>query len=83
MRAAEFGRPLLRATNNGVTAVIDHTGQIINIIPQFTEQVLRAEVMLVEGQTPYSKWGQFISWLFALMTLTIYLLDYFLKHKKQ
>lgn len=83
MRAAEFGRPLLRATNNGVTAVVDHAGMIVDIIPQFTEQVLRAEVILVEGETPYSKWGQFISWFFALVTLTIYLINHLLKRKKQ
>ena len=36
MRALEFGRPVLRATNTGVTQMIDHRGQIIAELPQFT-----------------------------------------------
>jgi len=82
MRAAEFGRPLLRATNNGVTAAVDHTGKVINVIPQFTEEVLRAEIMLVEGETPYALWGQFTQWLFALLTLLVYLVSRFSKRSK-
>ena len=56
MRALEFGRPLLRATNNGITAVVDHQGRFIDRIPQFEEAVLKAQVPLVEGRTPYSLW---------------------------
>lgn len=79
MRAAEFGRPLLRATNNGLTAVIDHKGNVAHIIPQFTEEVLKAEVTLVEGKTPFSQWGAFLSWLIPFSTLLLYLIRYFLK----
>ena len=82
MRAAEFGRPLLRATNNGVTAAVDHLGKVISVIPQFTEDVLRTEIMLVEGETPFSIWGQFTQWLFALITLIIYLVHHFTRRSK-
>jgi len=82
MRATEFGRPLLRATNNGVTAVIDHTGMIVKQIPQFTEQVLRAEVKLVNGETPFTKWGQFTQWFISLLTLVFYLLFSRIKQRK-
>lgn len=75
MRALEFGRPLLRSTNNGVTAVIDHNGNIIAAIPQFTESVLRAEIKLVTGQTPYAKWGQYIQWFIPLLTLIIFVIS--------
>ncbi|WP_440873762.1 apolipoprotein N-acyltransferase [Thalassotalea sp. PLHSN55] len=61
MRALEFGRPLLRATNNGVTAVIDHNGKITKVVPQFEEAVLRAEVTIVTGQTPYSRLKRLIN----------------------
>jgi len=56
MRALEFGKPLLRATNNGITAVVDHQGKFIDSLPQFKEAVLKAQVPLVEGRTPYSLW---------------------------
>ena len=47
MRALEFGRPVVRATNNGVTAVIDHNGNVIGEIPQFEEGVLKVDVSIV------------------------------------
>lgn len=77
MRALEFARPLLRSTNNGVTAVIDHQGKISKIIPQFEEAVLKSQVTLVTGNTPYSQWPRGILWLMILLPLTlIKLVDY-------
>lgn len=71
MRALEFGRPLLRATNNGVTGLVDHLGQVIAIAPQFEELVLKAKVKLVTGETPYSQWPRLILWLMILMPLVL------------
>ena len=71
MRALEFGRPLLRSTNNGVTAVVDHQGKIIKTIPQFEEAVLKAEINLVSGITPYSQFGGFINWFIPFLVLLI------------
>lgn len=78
MRALEFGRPLLRSTNNGITATVDHLGNITAIIPQFEEAVLKTEIQLVTGKTPYSQWWQFIQWLLPLMMFIGY---YFYKKK--
>jgi len=69
MRALEFGRPLLRSTNNGITAVVDHQGNFIARIPQFKEKVLKAEVALVKGETPYSQWPRMILLLLIIMPL--------------
>ena len=71
MRALEFARPLLRSTNNGITAVVDHKGDFIARIPQFEEKVLRAEVALVTGMTPYSQWPRLILLLMVLITFII------------
>ncbi|WP_417703397.1 apolipoprotein N-acyltransferase [Rheinheimera aquimaris] len=57
MRALEFGRPLLRATNNGVTATVNAAGEISKVAPQFTEAVLTDTVRLTAGATPYSRFG--------------------------
>ena len=67
MRALEFGRPLLRSTNNGITAIVNHKGSFIARIPQFEEKVLKAEVPLVIGQTPYSQWPRLILLLMILV----------------
>jgi apolipoprotein N-acyltransferase len=71
MRALEFGRPLLRSTNNGVTAVVDHQGNFIARIPQFTEAVLTTEIALVTGKTPYSQWPRLILLLMIVIPLTL------------
>ncbi|WP_448567440.1 apolipoprotein N-acyltransferase [Thalassotalea ganghwensis] len=63
MRAKEFGRPVLRATNTGVTAVIDSHGKIIDILPQFKQAVLKAEVELTQGMTVYQHIAPFAVWL--------------------
>lgn len=58
MRALELGRPLVRATNNGVTAVVNENGKITEQLPQFETSVLRAEVKLVKGETIFYRYGQ-------------------------
>ena len=57
MRALENGRYLIRGTNNGVTALVDHRGRLISQLPQFEPGVLRGEVLVMSGITPYSRWG--------------------------
>lgn len=71
MRALEFGRPLLRATNNGITAVVDHKGAFIARIPQFEEKVLKATVPLVSGKTPYSQWPKLILLMMIIAPILI------------
>lgn len=56
MRALESGRWMIRATNNGVTALIDPHGQVQGILPQFEQGVLRGEIVPMQGQTPYLRW---------------------------
>lgn len=57
MRALENGRYLLRATNSGVTAIVNPKGQIQSKLPQFQEGVLRSEVWAMEGMTPFNRFG--------------------------
>jgi apolipoprotein N-acyltransferase len=57
MRAVETGRPMLRATNTGMTAVIAPDGSIQAALPAFTQGVLRTEVRAWAGMTPYARIG--------------------------
>jgi len=57
MRALEAGRYLIRATNNGVTALVDARGHIIKQVPQFERTVLSGEVYAMQGMTPFSRTG--------------------------
>jgi apolipoprotein N-acyltransferase len=56
LRTLEFQRPMLRATNTGATAVIDHAGRVTAELPPFTQGVLDAAVEGREGLTPYARW---------------------------
>ncbi len=56
LRAIENGKPLLRATNDGVTAVIDARGQVTAQLPQFEPGVLRAAVLPQQGATPFNRY---------------------------
>ncbi len=57
MRSLEAGRYMLRATNTGVTAVVDPRGAVVARLPSFTEGVLEARVHGREGATPYVRTG--------------------------
>ena len=57
MRAMEFERPFVRATNTGATVVIDHHGQVTHAAPRLTQAILVGEVNGREGLTPYAWWA--------------------------
>ena len=57
MRALEFQRPMLRATNTGATAVIDHTGVVTARLAPLTQGLLDAEVQGRTGLTPFAAWA--------------------------
>jgi apolipoprotein N-acyltransferase len=68
MRALETGRMMLRATNTGVTSVIDRDGRVLHALPQHIEGVLTATVQGYAGSTPYSRLGNApVAVLLALM----------------
>ncbi|TDP73317.1 apolipoprotein N-acyltransferase [Roseateles toxinivorans] len=56
MRALEFQRAVVRSTNTGATAVVDHLGRIGPRLPALTEGILEAEVQGRVGVTPYARW---------------------------
>ncbi len=57
MRAAENGRWLLRGTNNGITAIVNARGEIVEQLPQFVAATLRGEMRVMKGKTPFSLVG--------------------------
>jgi apolipoprotein N-acyltransferase len=57
VRAKETGRPLLRATNTGISAIIDHRGEILARSTQFEQVVVRGEVVPMQGETPFVRFG--------------------------
>ena len=66
LRALETGRWLLRGTNNGITAVVDHRGKVVARLPQFERDVLVAEYQPRRGETPFMLAGVWPTLLLAL-----------------
>ncbi len=71
MRALENGRYLLRATNNGLTVLVDHKGRIIQSLPQFEAAIMTATAMIMSGVTPFHRFGQTPILILCAMMLAI------------
>ena len=71
MRAQETGRYMLRATNTGVTAIVDQRGRVVKSAPQFTATVVDGSVQGFSGSTPYVWWG---NWPFLGIAMAMLLL---------
>lgn len=56
MRALEFARPMVRATNTGATVIIDAQGRVTHALPRHTRGVLEGQVQGAQGLTPYARW---------------------------
>ncbi len=72
MRALENGRWLLRATNNGITAIVDADGVIRDRLPQFKAGVLTGEYREMTGRTPFNLLGPWPLYL-GLLGLAVWL----------
>jgi apolipoprotein N-acyltransferase len=57
MRAVEMGRPVLSASNDGITAIIKPNGKIQAIVPQYQSVVLTDTVQAYTGKTPWQRAG--------------------------
>ncbi len=69
MRALETGRPMLRATNTGATAVIDPQGRVTAQLAPFERGTLAATVQGTSGRTPYILFGNKLVLALILLAL--------------
>ncbi len=80
MRAIEFERPFIRATNTGATVIIDHTGRVTHSLPRHTRGVLTGQVQGRGGNadngfglTPFARWvshvGLWPYWILGIGTV--------------
>lgn len=69
MRALESGRFMVRATNTGVTAIINHNGEVEKLAPTFTTTILEGKVQAFQGSTPYVRFGNYPALLLMILLL--------------
>jgi apolipoprotein N-acyltransferase len=71
MRAIEAQRPLLRAANDGISAIVGARGQVLARAVQFAPTVLRGTVQPRTGQPPYARIGNWLIVLLGLLGATV------------
>lgn len=69
MRALETGRYLIRATNDGITALIDDKGKVVETIPRFEKGVLSGTAVTMTGITPFMRFGSWPTLLLCLLLI--------------
>ena len=69
LRALETGRPMLRSTNTGMTALVAPDGRVEAVLPAFAAGALHVAVRGYQGLTPYARWGNWAAVLAALAVL--------------
>jgi apolipoprotein N-acyltransferase len=57
VRAIEHGRNIVSVSTTGYSAVIDHTGKVLQKTSMGTAESIRTDVELMEGKTPRDKFG--------------------------
>jgi apolipoprotein N-acyltransferase len=71
MRALEAGRFMIRATNNGISAIIAPDGHVVARSAQFVPQVLKGSVIPYAGLTPYARLADYPVIIASLATLFV------------
>ena len=70
-RAIETGRPMIRSSNNGLSALIDADGRVHEIAPQFVRTVVRGDVQPMTGITPFVRYGNLPMGVLAALLLAV------------
>jgi apolipoprotein N-acyltransferase len=71
-RALESHRYLLRATNDGITAVIDPYGRVLATVPQFQQAVLAGHFSYESGRTFYMAHGDVFAWSCVAISVIVF-----------
>ena len=70
-RAVENRLSFIRATNTGVSAIIDSHGMMHETTPLFEEAIVTGQVRFGEGSTVYNRFGDFFARLCLVATIVI------------
>jgi apolipoprotein N-acyltransferase len=67
LRAAEEAMPIIRSTSNGISAVIDANGRLLDTIPWHKAGVIDTNLPATQPPTLFSHFGNLLPMLFALL----------------
>ena len=81
-RAVETNRPVLRATNVGITAYISERGEVLDQADVYTEATRVWTVSKSDGkQTFYVRYGDWFAWLCSLASLGLLFFSFWKRRK--
>lgn len=73
LRAVEEGRYAVRAANTGISGAYDPYGRVVVRTPLFRPMAVTVNVRLLDDRTIYSKLGDLVAWLAAVLTAVVFL----------
>ena len=73
MLCVEFRRPMVRAANSGISAIIDGDGRIASSLGLFRRGVLVATIRPATGETVYAKTGEIFGISCSILTLLAFI----------
>ncbi|KOR27380.1 acyltransferase, partial [Achromatium sp. WMS1] len=75
MRALETGRPLVRSTNSGISALIGPKGELQNTTTLFAKTALTGTIQPMRGITPFVHWGNLVIVILMIFGLLMGILN--------
>jgi apolipoprotein N-acyltransferase len=64
--AISNGRPIVHAAITGKSAFIDHKGRVISKTELFETGILTEKIEVTQTETPYSKYGNYLNYIFIV-----------------
>ena len=80
IRALEYGIPIIRGTNDGISAFIDADGRLIKTLAKGVAGTMQHQLALYSGMTPYRSLGP--TWVLVILFST-FVLGLVLTHKSK
>ncbi len=74
MRAIELGMPLIRSTNDGITAFVDAAGNVVKQLPRYHRGSLESSIHLHNKETLFRQYG--FNGLFIILTISFLFILY-------
>ena len=71
IRSIENNKWMIRATNDGFSALIDNNGTIVDKLDKGVTGVLDGSIMLLDKRTVYSQYGYYLPYILAFFILFI------------
>ena len=72
IRAVENRRAIARSANTGVSEIVDPYGRIKKTLAFEERGIISSEVQLMNEKTFYVKYGDYLGWMTAVITIMLF-----------